>query len=1240
MATITSRTCRILSLSGDTSTLLGYADSGSGKTCQIGDVVVKVHPADRDIPVLLVFHNVQINDDDKENESLAIPFHFWSHGARCCIRPPSYGGACGLTIDDNFFPFQWDGEKVYFNISQPSDNDLFHLEWFEANSPNPDNQIVPYNIRRNRNRQKETPGDIPLHEWRKRLAMLPADVVRKTLENTTHFYLNAEIENRQDPRRSLKSQRPGLRVKRRNEVVATDTYFPSVKSAQGHTCSQFFVGQQSNRWDTFPLKSEHQNYQALQDLGRTYGVPDAIRSDNAQSETDKEWTEWCRKYCCDQQTTIRDSPWMNFAERNIGTLGAMVRNCHRAFHVPPQYHNWTQKWCCDCHNIASNRQLGWLSPDSIHFGHTPDISPFRFHLWEPIWYFEKGAKMPIDTWKPGRWLGFAHQAGDSFSYWIRTERTTGRDAYLIRTDVKTRRKNIGTDQEYVNDDIEQADFILAFKNHAGNIISDDALETIWEDDMEPSQSDDLPATGEPGPDPQEIQHEDPYPGETPLFDEHDPGDLSDLYAQFQMEEDEDDFEFEKIVDHRFQDGVLLLKARYQGQSSGENVMEVPFRLLRKDVPLECAKYIRQHVIDSNRRSQGPHTEWANKFIKQHSRATRRLYRIYNIDASMRYQRSRRAKNNRTAATLAFDATHHTANKKKKKARPKEKFGVTVPRSTRHALLLDKAAIGTALEGKWAEAIQKEMKSLDDLKVFQYHPYTTNFDRTEGWQFAPMHMIFDIKHDGRYKARLCVGGNVLDMSGYETFSSTVKDLTVRLLMLTAVQNRLNFITADVGNAFCTAPNVEKVWSKAGVEFGDKAGCKITLKRALYGTRTASRSFHEFLGELLLRMGFQPSRADQDLWWKKSPDYEGYDYIATHVDDIICAARDPSTYMSQIEQEFKLRDLTDTPDYYLGNDLTRLNDGNFHVSTKRYTKEVLRKYQSEFGSIRKQQIPMKPGTHPETDTSNFLDPGGIKRFQRIIGIGQWLIVSGRFDICYAVSSLSRFSSAPREGHLAMAEHILGYLRKYPRRGYIVNPRSPDIDPEYENVEVKCDFGHQYSYFKEDLDERFPTPLLAELDINVFVDADHGHDKTTGRSISGLIITVGSTPIIWRSKRQSCVQTSTFGAEFTALKLAVEETVAIRYHMRSMGIKVSTASAIWVDNMSVILNATKPGSPLNKKSIALAYHFVREHQANHVVSVRKIASTENFSDPFTKALPNDAHHGFFGELLSNGGRPSNNK
>ena len=120
--------------------------------------------------------------------------------------------------------------------------------------------------------------------------------------------------------------------------------------------------------------------------------------------------------------------------------------------------------------------------------------------------------------------------------------------------------------------------------------------------------------------------------------------------------------------------------------------------------------------------------------------------------------------------------------------------------------------------------------------------------------------------------------------------------------------------------------------------------------------------------------------------------------------------------------------------------------------------------------------------------------------------------RFDLTYAVTYLSRFSVPPREGHLDLAKKVFGYLNKYTSQGCVINPQEMTIDVEYEKVELKMDFGNKYSYFQEDIDDRFPEPRFDELDLKVFVDSVHVHDKVTVRSITGLFSVVVSTPMTW--------------------------------------------------------------------------------------------------------------------------------
>ena len=56
---------------------------------------------------------------------------------------------------------------------------------------------------------------------------------------------------------------------------------------------------------------------------------------------------------------------------------------------------------------------------------------------------------------------------------------------------------------------------------------------------------------------------------------------------------------------------------------------------------------------------------------------------------------------------------------------------------------------------------------------------TLFSKSEGWQFAPLHWVFAVKHGGRHKARLLIGGHVTDASEMETYAATFRTEDVRL-----------------------------------------------------------------------------------------------------------------------------------------------------------------------------------------------------------------------------------------------------------------------------------------------------------------------------------------------------------------------------------------------------------------------------------------------------------------------------
>ena len=73
--------------------------------------------------------------------------------------------------------------------------------------------------------------------------------------------------------------------------------------------------------------------------------------------------------------------------------------------------------------------------------------------------------------------------------------------------------------------------------------------------------------------------------------------------------------------------------------------------------------------------------------------------------------------------------------------------------------------------------------------------------------------------------------------------------------------------------------------------------------------------------------------------------------------------------------------------------------------------------------------------------------------------------------------------------------------------------------------------------------PKLRVESVSTHYFVDSSHGVDKTTRKSMTGILIFMNTAPIKWHSKSQNYVATSTFGSEFKAKKNAVELIAALR-------------------------------------------------------------------------------------------------
>ena len=93
---------------------------------------------------------------------------------------------------------------------------------------------------------------------------------------------------------------------------------------------------------------------------------------------------------------------------------------------------------------------------------------------------------------------------------------------------------------------------------------------------------------------------------------------------------------------------------------------------------------------------------------------------------------------------------------------------------------------------------------------------------EGHQKIRVHFVFDVKHCGKFKARLVADGHLTKQPMETVYSGVVSIRNLRLAMFLAELNNLELWGADVGNAYLQALSREKLYIVGGPEFEELQG----------------------------------------------------------------------------------------------------------------------------------------------------------------------------------------------------------------------------------------------------------------------------------------------------------------------------------------------------------------------------------------------------------------------------------
>jgi Reverse transcriptase (RNA-dependent DNA polymerase) len=1030
---------------------------------------------------------------------------------------------------------------------------------------------------------------------------VPALRIQKTIENTTQF---CRLDNRLPLRKHFKTRFPAANIPRRNEIVATDTFFSDIAAHDdgilghgGANMVQLYTGIKSLITAIFPMKTESEMPGTLLDFIRKLGAPNGLFSDNAKVQIGKTVQTILRMYAIDDLQCEPHHQHQNPAERRIQDVKKLSNQIMDRTGTPPEYWLLCLLYVIFLLNRLSTESLDWLTPFEKAFGQKPDISALlAFHWWEPV-YFASHGSYPDTKERSGRMVGIAEHQGDAMTWLILDDitlqvvtRSSVRSALDPDTpNIRAEQASLASDAGEFSKPIKSVSDLMGHTNPSSLNLPKFSPEELtgltFLREMDDGQTYRATIVQKI------IDHDSQNHEKIKFLVKLGHGEFDEIIeynelsaiveAQHEAEMENPDvvWSFQQIKGH--QGPLRKTHPEYKGSAynvlvqweDGSETYE-PLEIIIKDDPVSVANYAAQNnLIDT--------PGW--KRVRHLAKNQKKLDRMVN------------------QARLAFNNGRSSA--------PTYSFGIKVPRNVKQALQYDEENGNTL----WQDAMTLEIGNVQAYNTFKD---MGKVKFIPGYKKIIVHFVFAVKHDLRHKARLVAGGHLTDPTMEGSYSSVVSLRSLRICLVAAELNSLKTMVGDISSAYLEAETKEKVCFTAGPEFGELEGHTFIIFKALYGLRTSGASWHQRFSDTLRDLGYKPCKADNDVWIKDCGSH--YEYICVYVDDIMHMSKNPQELFDALKDiyNYNLAGVGE-PSYHLGGNFFRDSDGTLAWGAQSYVKKMLLTYEKLFGQNPKEfSAPMEEGDHPELDLTPELDAADIKVYQSLIGALQWAVTLGRFDIFIGVATMSGFRIAPRQGHMDRLKRMYGYLKRQPDgavrfRTGIPDHESRDTPKQYEWI------NSVYGPNQEELPDDMPTPKGKVMRTTCYADANLLHCLATGRSMSGIIHLLNQTPIQWFCKKQNVVETATYGSEFMVARQATEQIMDLRYTLRMLGIPIDGPAWLFGDNASVITSSTIPHSNLNKRHNALSYHRVREAISAEVMYFIHMDGKLNPSDIMTKFL-----------------------
>jgi len=324
------------------------------------------------------------------------------------------------------------------------------------------------------------------------------------------------------------------------------------------------------------------------------------------------------------------------------------------------------------------------------------------------------------------------------------------------------------------------------------------------------------------------------------------------------------------------------------------------------------------------------------------------------------------------------------------------------------------------QDNWQKACLQELEALKEHQVFEL------VQRPRGRKVIKNRWVFDVKSDGRKRARLVAKGfsQVEGLDYDQVFSPVVRFETVRLILAMAALHDWHITGLDVRNAFLYGELDEEIYMEQpeGFHVPGRKTEVLKLLRALYGLKQAGLAWWRTLRESMIKLGFEGLVSDAGLFLYKSE--RGFVIAVIYVDDsIFCGPN--KALIQEIKQRFmqrwECRDLGNVTEF-LRMRITR-EGRTVKIDQCAYLETVLQRCGMQ--DAKSAATPLPAGYMPEANAQDaVIDPELRSCYQTVIGSLLYLTLGTRPDITFVVTKMAQFAASPNKEHLAKCYHACSF------------------------------------------------------------------------------------------------------------------------------------------------------------------------------------------------------------------------